>query len=222
MLPESVAQALRNKHGVIADHFNEVSILFTDMKGFTSFSSTVTPIELMKFLDRMFSSFDRIAEKYGLYKVEIIGDAYFCVAGCPDPSPDHAYKMAKAAMELLALIPSLQEEAGTKFELRVGMHIGSVVGGVVGVSNPRYHVFGDSVAIANAMESQGEVGRLHVSEAVYRKLNGKSGFIFEEGPVFRGEVDKDREVADPSYVSTKKRGKASLPVEKTYFLSLKE
>jgi class 3 adenylate cyclase len=179
MLPASVATALKNNAGVIAENFDEVSILFTDMKGFTAYSSTVTPFELMRFLDRMFSTFDKIADKYNLYKVEIIGDAYFCVSGCPDEDPDHAIKMAKAALALLKEIPALQEMAGTNFELRVGMHIGPVVGGVVGINNPRYHVFGDSVSLANCMESSGSVGRVHVSERVYKKLAPTNLFTFD-------------------------------------------
>ena len=184
MLPESVAEVLKRHNGeTIAKKFDEVSILFTDMKGFTAFSSTVTPVELMRFLDRMFTTFDHIADKYGLYKVEIIGDAYFCVCNCPDPNLDHAANMASAALELLDAIPELQKLAGTTFELRVGMHIGPVVGGVVGINNPRYHVFGDSVTLANLMESTGEVGRLHCSEAVFNKLKTHSDFEFNQCPV---------------------------------------
>jgi adenylate cyclase len=121
-------------------------------------------------------------DKYGLYKVEIIGDAYFCVSGCPDANPNHAANLANAALELIDSIPELQKLANTKFELRVGMHTGPVVGGVVGINNPRYHVFGDAVSLANSMESTGQVGRLHCSQAAYDKLKDNSGFEFETCP----------------------------------------
>jgi adenylate cyclase len=119
------------------------------------------------------------ADKYGLYKVEIIGDAYFCVSGCPDGNPNHAANLVQAGLELIDAVPELQKLANTNFELRVGMHTGPVVGGVVGINNPRYHVFGDAVALANAMESSGQVGRLHVSEAVYKKLKDNNKYMFD-------------------------------------------
>ena len=116
--------SLQGNEGVLADEFNNVTILFTDMKGFTAYSSTVTPKRLVDFLSTLFSKFDMIMSGYDLHKVEIIGDAYFVVGGCPKESEDHAERCANAAVELVALMPWLRRVTGAPVQMRIGLHTG--------------------------------------------------------------------------------------------------
>lgn len=169
LLPPTIAAQL--KRGVrVADSFNEVTILFSDLKGFTDFSSTVTPSELVTFLNAMYVEFDKILVAHGLYKVEIIGDAYFAVAGCPIYQEDHAIRVASAGQCFIEIIPIICKRLGVEIFIRVGMHTGPTVAGVVGIKDPRYHLFGDSVVLAEEMESGGFPGKVHCSDISYNKL----------------------------------------------------
>ena len=172
LLPPSIVPRLRGAaHTLIADAFDEVTILWTDMKGFTSFSSNRTPMEVVTFLNAMFSTFDRILDKYGIQKVEVLGDAFFVVGGCPEPSTDHAERCVNAALEMQAHMPILRAFAGgADISMRVGVHTGPVVAGVVGAKDPRYHLFGATVPHANLMESSGEPGRVHISWQTHNRL----------------------------------------------------
>jgi class 3 adenylate cyclase len=165
----ALATALVGDH--IADDFEEVTILWTDMKGFTTFCARQTPMEVVVFLNAMFSTFDRVLEKYGVRKIEVVGDALFCCAGVPAATPDHAERCVNAALEMLLFLPALCTYAGgAPISMRVGVHTGPVTAGVVGSTDPRYHLFGDSVTMANAMESTGVAGAVQISEATYRRL----------------------------------------------------
>lgn len=169
LLPPTIAAQL--KRGVrVADSFNEVTILFSDLKGFTDFSSTVTPSELVTFLNAMYVEFDKILVAHGLYKVEIIGDAYFAVAGCPIYQEDHAIRVASAGQCFIEIIPIICKRLNVEIYIRVGMHTGPTVAGVVGIKDPRYHLFGDSVVLAEEMESGGFPGKVHCSDISYNKL----------------------------------------------------
>lgn len=118
----------------------------------------------------MYSKFDMIATKYGIHKVEIIGDAYFSVAGCPATMPDHAERCAAAALEMLEYMPELRRLANADIRMRVGIHTGPLVAGVVGVKDPRYHLFGNTVNLAMAMESNGIPSKVHISSETYSWL----------------------------------------------------
>ena len=197
LLPEVVVTELKLRtREIIADYFKSVTIVFTDMKGFTAYSSTVTPIELVKFLNLMYNKFDEITDKTNLYKVEIIGDAYYCVGGCPQKSNDHAEKSAVSALLMLDAIKEMKHEndhlAKANVQIRVGLHTGPVVAAVVGVKDPRYHLFGDSVNFAMKMESHGVPDRVHCSKATYDQV--KSSALPREASmdfrfVSRGEIE---------------------------------
>ena len=139
------------------------TILFTDLKGFTQFSSTVTPQALVNFLNILFSTCDRVIHKYGIQKIEVIGDAYFCVSGCPEYVPDHAERVVNAAIEILAFMPSLREITGADIRMRIGVHSGPAIAGVVGIKDPRYHLFGESVDHAMELESSSTEDCIHIS-----------------------------------------------------------
>ena len=127
-------------------------------------------MEVVTFLNAMFSTFDRILDKYGIHKVEVLGDAFFVVGGCPIACDDHAERCVNAALEMLAHMPVLRVFAGADISMRVGVHTGPVMAGVVGSKDPRYHLFGATVPMANSMESTGEPGQVHVSWATYNRL----------------------------------------------------
>ncbi len=198
LLPETIVHELKTREReIIADYFDSVSIVFTDMKGFTAYSSQVSPIELVGFLNRMYNKFDIITDRTNLYKVEIIGDAYYCVGGCPTPSEDHAIKAAESALLMLVAIEDMKIEDPKLMEanvqIRIGVHTGPVIAAVVGVKDPRYHLFGDSVNYAMKMESNGIPGRVHCSDATVnivrqywtKKQSDITTFGFEE----RGLID---------------------------------
>ena len=172
ILPEKIVHDLRKKAPgeVLAETHPQCTILFTDLRGFTAFSSTVDPQTLVNFLNIMFSTFDRITQKYGIHKVEIIGDAYFCVSGCPEPVNDHAERCANAAIEMLRLMPRLRTIAKADIRMRIGIHTGPVIAGVVGRKDPRYHLFGETVEKAMTMESSGVPDEIQVSAETYLRL----------------------------------------------------
>ena len=175
MVPKSIAVRLKQwrwwespSDKVIADTFEEVTILFTDIVGFTRLSARISAEDVVTHLNNMYSMFDAITEKYGLYKVETIGDSYMLVGGAPEHYEDHAERVCAAALEFRACVPNLQEISGEpSINVRIGMHSGPIVAGVVGFKNPRYHLFGDCVNTASRMESTGIAGEVQISEDTY-------------------------------------------------------
>jgi len=180
MLPEPIAERLKHKPQAIADGFDAVSVLFADIVGFTSLSATMHPHALVELLNRVFSRFDELARSHGLEKIKTIGDAYMAVAGLPAPRQDHPRAAAEMA---LAMRDEIGRFADGKLVLRIGLHAGSVVAGVIGVSKYSYDLWGDTVNTASRMESHGAPGAIHAS-AEFRACAG-DGFVWEE----RGVID---------------------------------
>jgi len=173
LLPPHVVGLVREGVTPIAAEHQNVTIIFTDIKGFTAFSSGLLPAELMAFLNAMYSAFDEIILNWGVYKVEIIGDAYFISSGCPveDPPwrPDEgAMRAVEVALAMLRAMPQVCYD--TRVQMRVGLHTGPVVAGVVGKKGPRFHLFGPTVVYAEKMESTGEAGRVHISHTTWETL----------------------------------------------------
>lgn len=143
-------------------------------KGFTKYSSSVPPAELVEFLNDMYQRFDDISAVEGIFKVEIIGDAYFGVAGCPTPHQQHAEKCARGALAMIDAVESMKIDtpalAAANVQIRIGVHSGAVVAGVVGMKDPRYHLFGDTVTYANLMESEGIPGKVQCSDRTAQEL----------------------------------------------------
>ena len=183
ILPVSIAERMKRGETRIAERFDQVTVLFADIVGFTTLSSTMEPNALLNLLDAVFSDFDSIVEKYRLEKIKTIGDAYMLAAGLPDTAEDHTKAMAEAALEMLALSELLCLADGTRLQFRIGIHLGNVVAGVIGTKKFAYDLWGDTVNTASRMESHSEAGKIHVSEEVYEALKEK--FVFEE----RGEID---------------------------------
>ncbi|XP_013400601.1 guanylate cyclase soluble subunit beta-2 [Lingula anatina] len=180
MLPRKVADQLREGRTVEAEKFSEVTILFSDIVTFTNIAAACAPISIVEMLNELYSRFDALTSKHGVYKVETIGDAYMVVAGVPDSVPDHAERIANMALDMVEAAGEVISPAtGRPLQIRVGMHLGGVVAGVVGKKMPRYCLFGDTVNTASRMESHGVPGKIHVSPSAREKLDNKP-YIFEE------------------------------------------
>jgi adenylate cyclase len=182
ILPDKVAERLKNNIGTIAESYPSVSVLFADLCGFTTFSQHVDASQLVDLLDDIFSAFDHLANAYGVEKIKTIGDAYMAVAGLPEPREDHAEAVAGMALGMLEAFRGVMRNRGLSMEVRIGIHSGPVVAGVIGKHKFSYDLWGDTVNTASRMESHGEPSRVHVSEATQIML--KDRFRFAD----RGEM----------------------------------
>jgi len=181
MLPPHVVTLVHQGMSPIAEQHDNVSIIFTDIKGFTAYSSVLTPGELMQFLNSMYSAFDEVIMNWDLYKVEVIGDAYCISSGCPVaqmpwPPQEAAMRAVEVALALLRTMTQVCNDSSV--QMRIGVHSGPVVAGVVGRKGPRFHCFGPTVVYAEKMESHGEPGRVHISNATYNMLQ-KGGYDYK-------------------------------------------
>ena len=185
ILPPSVAERLRGGETSIADAFDEMTVLFADLVGFTELSSRLDAAEVVQILNDVFCAFDALADRYGLEKIKTIGDAYMAVGGIDgeDPRADHPRAVAQMALAMVAETERLARETGYPLQVRVGVHVGPTVAGVIGMRKFIYDVWGDAVNKASRMESHGVAGRVQVTEETYRRLRGS--FSFER----RGEIE---------------------------------
>ncbi len=165
VLPRSIADKMLDGTKLIAEKLPSVSVMFADIVNFTKLSQRITPEELVEGLDRIFSEFDALAEKYGLEKIKTIGDAYMVVSGAPIQREDHAEAMAQFALEMVEAMKEFRSiSTGEEIQIRIGIHSGEVVAGVIGKKKFAYDLWGDAVNTASRMESHGEAGKIHVSE----------------------------------------------------------
>jgi class 3 adenylate cyclase len=183
ILPRSIADRLKSGEENIANHFESVTVLFADIVGFTQLSASKPAAEVVTMLNRIFSAFDIFSEQYHLEKIKTIGDAYMIVGGLPEPRSDHAEAVARMALEMLATVEFLSKTTNTPLSLRIGIHTGAAVAGVIGKKKFAYDLWGDTVNTASRMESHGQAGKIHVSQDVYNALKEK--FVLEE----RGEIE---------------------------------
>ncbi|MCS6833314.1 MAG: adenylate/guanylate cyclase domain-containing protein, partial [Flammeovirgaceae bacterium] len=174
ILPQPVAEELKKNGSVKPQYYASATVIFTDFKGFTNIAEQLSPTELVKELDICFKAFDEIVEKYHVERIKTIGDAYMCVGGVPIPNDTHPKDCVEAALEMLAFIEKLKTEKQAKnkpfFEIRIGIHTGKLVAGVIGTKKFAYDVWGDTVNIAARMEQSGEAGRINISKATYEKV----------------------------------------------------
>ena len=194
VLPAPIAERLKRDSGVIAEHHDEVTVLFADVVDFTPFVERTAAARVVTVLDEIFSAFDGLAERHGLEKIKTIGDAYMAVAGVPEPRPDHAEAAAAMAIDMLVALRRLCEPLGLALDIRIGLDTGPVIAGVIGRRKFIYDLWGDTVNTASRMESHGLPGRIQVTRATYDRLQGR--YRFEE----RGLIDIKGKGPLPAYL----------------------
>ena len=187
ILPRETAEELKRSGSAKARHFDSVTVIFTDFKGFTTISEQLSPQLLVEEINECFSAFDRIMEKNGVEKIKTIGDSYMAAGGLPTENGTHAIDVVRAALDIqdyMARLGAMKKAKGIPyFEIRIGIHTGPVVAGIVGIKKFQYDIWGDTVNTASRMESAGEVGRVNISESTY--LQVKDHF----NCAFRGEIE---------------------------------
>ncbi|NEO87753.1 MAG: hypothetical protein F6J87_26375 [Spirulina sp. SIO3F2] len=178
VLPKPVAERLKRHEHPIADGFENVTVLFADIVNFTTISGKISPQELIQILNQLFSAFDQLSEQYQVEKIKTIGDAYMAVSGLPQPQVNHAEMMAQMALKMLDAVQEVEIVEGYQAQVRIGLHTGPVVAGVIGTKKFIYDLWGDTVNIASRMESLSEPNRIQVTAITYEQL--KDRFEFEE------------------------------------------
>jgi class 3 adenylate cyclase len=172
ILPGPIAQRLRDGEPLIADRFDDVTMMFADIVEFTRLSASLSPSELVGVLNEIFTVFDGLVDRYGLEKVKTIGDAYMVVGGMDDLAGDHTRRVAEMALDLAAAVGRIDAAVRLGIQFRIGIDCGSVVAGVIGTKKFIYDVWGDTVNVASRMESLGVPGRIQVTQSVMERLDG--------------------------------------------------
>ncbi|MCH7573909.1 MAG: adenylate/guanylate cyclase domain-containing protein [Candidatus Marinimicrobia bacterium] len=171
ILPAPIADRLKAHEAPIADGFEDVTILFADIVGFTQLSATLSPSKLVEMLDALFTQFDELSEVHELEKIKTIGDAYMAVSGLPEPNENHAENAARAALAMLQVTRDFIGPDGQQIKVRIGLNTGPVVAGVIGSRKFIYDLWGDAVNIASRMETHGLPGAIQVTETTFRILD---------------------------------------------------
>ena len=177
-MPAAIVENLKKGQGSAAERFDSATVLFADIVDFTSLAARISPLELVNLLNQIFSNFDSLTEKHGLEKIKTNGDAYMVAGGLPLPTADHAEAIANMALDMQAAIAHFQTDTGEPFQIRIGIHTGPVVAGVIGTKKFTYDLWGDTVNVASRMESQGLPGYIQVTTDIYEQL--KDRYVFEE------------------------------------------
>lgn len=185
ILPKEIADELINTGTSESRRFEEVTIIFTDFKNFTQIASSMSANRLVSELNDIFGKFDEISEEYGVEKIKTIGDSYLAVSGIPAGNADHALNAVKAARKMLQFIRNRNKKESVKWEMRVGIHSGGVIAGVVGKNKFTFDIWGDSVIIAQRMEAKGEEGKINISAVTHDLIKEK--FECE----YRGKINAD-------------------------------
>jgi adenylate cyclase len=183
ILPRQVIGRLNEGEAMIADRFEDVSVLFADLVGFTEHSARIAPAAIVEYLSRLFSEFDALARELSVEKIKTIGDAYMAVAGLPDPHPDPFVAIAKMALGMIDRLGRVNGHFGWPLQIRIGIHSGPVIAGIIGMNRFIYDVWGDTVNVASRLEAYSLPNRIHVSQETARHLVGP--FTLEP----RGSID---------------------------------
>lgn len=185
ILPISIAQRLKSEETNIANRYEDVSVLFLDMVNFTQLSATMSPEKLVEMLNLIFSRFDEISFRYGLEKIKTIGDAYMVVGGIPEFKPDHLKCCVEAGLEIMEFT-NKEYIYGKKLAVRMGLHVGPVVAGVIGTHKFSYDLWGETVNVASRLESTSEPGHIQCSQAVYERIKNDYKFLPRGNVLLKG------------------------------------
>ncbi len=173
VLPERIAQRLQKTPAPIGERFAQVTVMFVDVVEFTRLAARVSPEQLLRFLNDLFTRFDLIADRFGLEKIKTIGDAYLAAGGLPEPRDDHAEAIADMALAMRDSVRDLRDPLGQPLQLRIGIYTGPVVAGVIGVRKFSYDLWGDTVNMASRLESHGLPGKIQIGPPTYQLLAGR-------------------------------------------------
>ena len=204
ILPEQIAERLKQGHHQIAEGFAGVTILFADLVGFTLLSEKISPKELVILLNQIFSEFDRLSDRHGLEKIKTIGDAYMVASGLPIPRTDHVEAVAEMALDMQQAIAKFNLEHNCQLSIRIGINSGPVIAGVIGTKKFIYDLWGDAVNTASRMESHGIPGAIQVTTSTYNLLEDK--YVFQERGVIsvKGKGEMKTYLLIGRKISTKK------------------
>jgi class 3 adenylate cyclase len=183
VLPKPIAERLKSGEASVVDGVNEATVLIADIVNFTRIAAELTPARTVALLNELFSEFDRLVEEVGVEKIKTIGDAYMAVGGVPVPVPEHAARCARMALAMLDAVEEFNVRTKQHWQLRIGMHTGPLVAGIIGSKKFAYDLWGDTVNIASRLEAHGEIGMAQVSQATADLLAAE--FILEK----RGAVE---------------------------------
>lgn len=193
ILPKEIATELKNTGKATTKKYDSVTILFTDFKDFTKLVESISATKLVEELNEIFSRFDDIMDEFNIEKIETIGDAYMAASGLPEENLDHAERCVNAALQMINYLNHRNNRNKLQWNIRVGLHSGPVVAGVVGKKKFAYDLFGDTVNTASRIESNGHPGKINISQATYNLLKENSDFIFSNrGRIFakgKGELE---------------------------------
>jgi class 3 adenylate cyclase len=216
ILPRGIAEELRTKESVTPRYHESVTVMFADFEGFSRLAERIEPNRLIEQLDQFFSAFDAIAERYRLEKLKTIGDAYMCVGGLPEPNRTHPIDACLAALSFLEFMRKMNAQRDKlhlpRWEIRIGLHSGPVMAGVIGQHKFIYDVWGDAVNVAARLEAAGAAGRVNVSDAVHHRVRSLMEFeprgaveVKNKGPInmhflarIKPEFSRDPEGLHPS------------------------
>ncbi len=171
ILPQPVARQLKDGAATVADAYDDVSVMFIDICGFTALSDRSAPVDIVQMLNNVFSRFDGLVERHELEKIKTIGDAYMVAGGLPETCEDHPNAIVALALDIIECAETLEDSTGAPLRVRVGAHVGPVVAGVIGRKKFIYDLWGDTVNTASRMESQGAPGSVQITETLHRRLS---------------------------------------------------
>ncbi|MDB4385321.1 hypothetical protein N9023_04400 [Opitutaceae bacterium] len=197
ILPREAADEIKATGHTEPRRFDDVTVIFTDFEGFTNTVSVMPAAHLVTELNEIFQKFDDIIDHHGLQKIKTIGDAYMAVAGMPEADPTAAARAVDGALALAACIDERNRDAAVKWHIRIGLHTGSVVAGVIGKRRLIYDIFGDTVNIASRMESSGEPGRINLSAYTYDLVRSRHSCEYRGKITLKGKGDVDMYCVDP-------------------------